>query len=84
MGMKRRRLAELTALMMVGDGVLTAVGPERHVGLWSCGPQWYKRVADRFAERPRTTRMLGVAAAAAGIYWASRQQPERRRRFLGF
>lgn len=84
MGNTKKRLAELTALMVVGDGVLTAVEPKRHVQLWNCGPKWYRKAADGFARHPKTTRMLGVAAAVAGVCWASRQQPERRRRFLIF
>lgn len=84
MGITKKRLAEMTALMMVGDGVLTAVDPERHVGLWSGGPRWYRKAAEGLIRHPKTTRALGATAAVAGLWWAARQQPERRRRFLLF
>ena len=80
--MKRKRMAELAALMVVGDGVLTAVSPRRHLDLWACGPEWYRNIVRGMTRRPRVTRGLGVAAAALGLYWASRQKPQRRRFLL--
>jgi hypothetical protein len=69
-----KQLKELCALALVGDGVLTAVDPKRHLNLWKIGPKPWVRALDTLTRRPRLTRLLGVAAASAGIWWASRQK----------
>jgi hypothetical protein len=75
--MNKRNWKELLALTMIGDGVLTAINPQRHLALWRFGPKPGVRALDSFIKRPRLTRVLGVAAAGAGIWWASRQKPAR-------
>ena len=72
--MNKRQVAELAALFIVGDGVLTATGPQRHLALWSGGPRWYRNFAEALRKRPNTTRCLGIAAVALGIFWASWQK----------
>jgi hypothetical protein len=73
--MKAKNWKELCALTLVGDGVLTAINPKRHLNLWTFGPMACVRAVDALTRRPTLTRGLGVAAAAAGIWWASRQKP---------
>jgi hypothetical protein len=75
--MMTKRLKEACALTMVGDGILTAIDPQRHLSLWRIGPKPCVRTVDALARHPRLTRALGVAAAAAGIWWASRQKAPR-------
>jgi hypothetical protein len=75
MTMNKRNWKELLALTMIGDGVLTAINPKRHLALWRFGPRPGVRALDAFIKRPKLTRALGVAAAGAGIWWASRQKP---------
>jgi hypothetical protein len=50
MGM--RRIAELLAMLMIGEGVLTIIAPRRHSLLWEFGPEGYRRSVEAFAERP--------------------------------
>jgi hypothetical protein len=75
--MNAKNWKELCALTLVGDGVLTAIDPKRHLNLWRFGPMACTRAIDALTRRPRLTRGLGVAAAAVGIWWASRQKPAR-------
>jgi hypothetical protein len=77
--MKTRTFKELCALTLVGDGVLTAINPRRHLGLtrWRFGPKACARTMDALGDRPRLARTLGLAAVGAGIWWASRQKPGR-------
>jgi hypothetical protein len=80
--MKLTNVKELCALTMVGDGVLTAIQPKRHLMLWRFGPKACVRAIDALERHPNLTRVLGVAAAVAGVWWASRQKPERSAFFL--
>jgi hypothetical protein len=80
--MKAAHWKELLALTMVGDGVLTAIQPKRHLRLWRGGPKFLVRTIDAFEHRPTLTRILGISKAVAGLWWASRQRPERSFRFL--
>lgn len=68
-----RRLPEVAAVAMIGDGVITLFQPRRHVTLWRSGPKPWRRAMDAFAVRPELTRWLGAVEAAAGLWLASRQ-----------
>ncbi|MGB2570951.1 MULTISPECIES: hypothetical protein [Micromonospora] len=65
------RASELAAMVMIGDGVLGTVMPERHVSRWILGPQRWRPMRV-FAERPALTRALGAVEAAVGMWWAAR------------
>ncbi len=65
------RASELAAMAMIGDGVLGAVMPERHVTRWIMGPERWRPLRV-FADHPGLTRAIGAAEAAAGIWWANR------------
>ena len=67
-----RIAAWITALLAIGDGVVTLAMPRRHVRRWSLGPDWYQRVMRPFAERPGLTPVLGAVEAAAALWWTTR------------
>ncbi len=67
-----KRSIELLALTMVGDGLLTAVEPRRHLGLGSQGPRRWRTMTGAFLERPGLSRVLGVLSVCAGLFIASR------------
>ena len=79
--MNKRNLKEICALTLVGDGILTAIDPKRHLTMWRVGPKACTRAVDTLLRHPRLTRAIGVAAAAGGIWWASRQKPARKSLF---
>jgi len=70
MGM--RRVLELFAILMIGEGVLTIIAPRRHSLLWEFGPEGYKRAVEAFAEHPTLTRLVAAAEAGLGIWLALR------------
>ena len=70
MGM--RRIAEVVAMLMIGEGVLTLVAPRRHSLLWEFGPESYKRAVEAFAEHPTLTRLVAAAEAGLGLWLALR------------
>jgi hypothetical protein len=80
----KKRLLELFGLMLVGDGLLALLAPNRHCRLWKVGPQGLRDLVDEFAEHPAVTRWVGVAEAFAGVALAKSQLPAKLplRRFL--
>jgi hypothetical protein len=69
----KRRLKELLAMMMIGEGVIAAIAPRRHTLLWNTGPRPLRRLVVYFARRPQITRILGAAEVGLG-YWLARRQ----------
>jgi len=67
-----RRILWSLALVALGDGVVTAVMPRRHVRRWSWGPQWYRRMMRPFTEHSEATRAFGAAEAALALWWTQR------------
>lgn len=67
------RIAETVAMLAIGDGLLCAVRPEQHTGLWLRGPDWWRRTMEPFVDHPNVTRVLGLAGIGFGVWLASRQ-----------
>ena len=73
--MLSRRMKELLAMLIIGDGIIALLFPRRHCLLWKFGPQPYRDLMQEFAARPGMTRLLGAMEAALGIWLASEQEP---------
>lgn len=71
-----RRLKELVAIVVIGDGVVGLVAPRRHSLLWELGPEWYRRAMETLAGRPGLVRALAAAEVVGGLWLALRQYPE--------
>ncbi len=71
-----RRLIQLGALLLIGDGVMGLVKPRWHSLLWHFGPQLMRAATEELAEHPKTARTVYLAEAALGIALASCQTPE--------
>ncbi len=71
-----RRLIQLGALCLIGDGVMGLLKPRRHSLLWHCGPQIARAATEELAEHPNTARAVYLAEAAIGVALASWQTPE--------
>jgi hypothetical protein len=70
-----KRALEILAMMMIGDGVLAAFGPRRHVTLWrgrARGSGW-NRMLTWFAEHRKGTRVIGAVEIVAGLALARGQ-----------
>ena len=70
-----KRTAELSAIFMIGNGLLGALQPDRHLELWKSDVA----AIDVFsrADRERsvgTRRVLGLLQVGAGILLASRMR----------
>ena len=69
----QKRLLELGALILIGDGLMGLLRPRRHSLLWHFGPQLAKAVTEELAEHRKTARAIYAAELAAGIAIASIQ-----------
>lgn len=68
-----RRIKELVAIAVIGDGVVGLLAPRRHSLLWKFGPEGYQEVLRWFAGRPGLVRLLAAAELGGGIWLALRQ-----------
>ena len=71
-----RRAMEVTAMMMIGDGLLALTEPQRHCMLWKAGPRFWERMMEPFVDHPTMTRALGAAELALGFWLATVQRPQ--------
>lgn len=71
-----RRVVELGALFLIGDGIMGLIKPRWHSLLWHFGPQLAKAAAEELASHPKTARAIYLAEVAAGIALAASQTPE--------
>ena len=70
-----RKVLEIVAMMMIGDGVLSLLRPQSHVQLWRNGPQGYQNAMDEFLKRPGLTRTLGALEIGLALWLAFREEP---------
>jgi hypothetical protein len=70
MGM--RRVLELLAILMIGEGVLTLIAPRRHSLIWNFGPEDFRRAIEGYAEHPTLARVVAAAEAGLGLWLALR------------
>lgn len=73
----RARLESLLAVALIGDGVLAALQPRRHMARWDAGPEAWRKLVRPFRERPALTRSLALGQTLAAAAWASRIAPRR-------
>ena len=71
-----RRIIQVSALFLIGDGVMGVLKPRWHSLLWHCGPQLARAAAEELAEHPNTARAVYFLEAAIGIAIAAQQTPE--------
>ena len=74
--MTTRRLVQLGALFLIGDGVMGLIKPRWHSLLWSFGPELARAATEELATHPKTARALYLTEAAVGIVLAAQQTPD--------
>ncbi len=71
-----KRIQELIATWIIGDGVQNFIAPRSHALLWVAGPESLRRILSWFSENPRYGRFVGVAEVGFGIWLSLRQYRE--------
>ncbi len=65
--MKWAQLKYLTAMMLIGDGVLAMLRPYRDAMTWNMGPASWKALMRYLSDHPDTLRAIGAAEVALGF-----------------
>ncbi len=65
--MKWTQLKYLTAMMLIGDGILATLRPYRAALTWDIGPRPWKALMGYLSDHPDTTRAIGAAEVALGF-----------------
>ena len=73
--MNKRRVLEVLAMLMIGEGVLMLLFPRNYLLLWKCGTTAFGEAVEDLAERPCPTRVIGLIEALVGLWLAYKQQP---------
>ena len=71
-----RRVIELGALVLIGEGIMGLIKPRWHSLLWHFGPQVVKAATEELAEHPNIARGVYAAELALGVTIAALQTPE--------
>ena len=59
--------ADITAIALIGDGVVGALIPARHVRRYQRGPETWRGAMRWFADRPQLTRALALLEVGSGV-----------------
>ena len=71
-----RRVIQLGALFLIGDGIMGLFKTRWHSLLWHFGPELARAATEELAEHPNAARAIYLAEAAIGVGLASCQTPE--------
>ncbi len=70
------RAKHFAAMVLIGDGVMAVVHPEKDASAWKTGPKPWRDLMHGLSERPNLTRAIGVVQIVGGIWWALHQDKE--------
>ena len=71
-----RRLVQIGALILIGDGVIGLIRPRWQSLLWRFGPEIAKAANEELADHPTVARSVFLAEAVLGFALASLPVPE--------
>lgn len=74
--MNMRRLIQLVALLMIGDGVSGFLKPRRYSLLWDIGPESFRTAMEILAANREKARLLYAAEIVFGAWLAARMTPD--------
>jgi hypothetical protein len=69
-----KRIKEVMAVLLIGDGVISILEPKRHSKLWAKGPVVYRKAMKPFTRDPVVVQLVGLGLVGVGFWLASRQR----------
>jgi hypothetical protein len=70
--MRWTQVKYLTAMLLIGDGVMALLRPHRDARAWSVGPQFWKDLMQYLSDHPDVLRAIGAAEMAVGFALVAR------------
>jgi hypothetical protein len=70
------RTKHFAAMMLIGDGVMALIHPEKDARAWKKGPKFWRKAMHELSKRPNLTRAIGAAQIVGGILWALQQEED--------
>ncbi len=70
------RWKHFAAMLLIGDGVMALVHPQKDALAWKTGPQPWQDLMHVLHQRPALTRVIGAAQIVGGVWWAIQQESE--------
>lgn len=74
-----RRAIEVLGDLIAGDGLATVLAPRGHMRLWRAALpwRWWRSLTEWCADRPATTRLIGLSQIALGGWMQLRAARDR-------
>jgi hypothetical protein len=64
------------AMILIGDGVMALVHPQKDANAWKVGPKFWRKAMRELSKRPGLTRAIGAAQVVGGVLWALHQEED--------
>lgn len=74
--MWKKRIKDIVAMLLIGDGALTLIAARERALVWRFGPEGLRDSAGWQAEHPNIMRLEGAASMGLGVLLAWRQYRE--------
>ena len=71
-----KRIKDIVAMLLIGDGALTLIGARERALVWRFGPEGLRKSTSWQADHPLLMRLEGLASIALGVLLALRQYRE--------
>ena len=74
-----KRIKDIIAMQLIGDGALTLIAARNRALLWRFGPEGLRKSASWQAEHPLFMRLEGAVSIGLGVWlaWWQYREPSR-------
>jgi hypothetical protein len=73
-----KRIKDIVAMLLIGDGALTLIGARERALVWRFGSEGLRKSTSWQAEHPSLMRLEGLASMGLGVlvaWWQYRRPP---------
>ena len=73
-----KRITDIIAMLLIGDGAMTLIGARNRALVWRFGPEGLRRSASWQADHPGIMRLEGAVSIGLGVLlarWQYRELP---------
>jgi hypothetical protein len=73
-----KRIKDIVAMLLIGDGALTLIAARNRALVWRFGPEGLRKSTSWQADHPRLMRLEGASSIGLGVllaWWQYREPP---------